>query len=101
MPSSDFYATETYITHFLEAAQFPIAPALVGRKVNFTLRPAKSADSQVDCVPHLTVFGQNSAVSADCQVDCVPPPTSQCLGPETTTLIILSYLILSYLFSFA
>ena len=38
-----FYATDTYITHFLEAARFPKAPVLAGRKVNFTLRPAKSA----------------------------------------------------------
>ena len=44
--------------HFLEATQFPKAPVLGGRKVNFTLGPAKSADFQVDHVP----------------------PTSQCLG---------------------
>ena len=36
-----FYATETYIMHFLEAAWFPKAPVLAARKVNFTLRPAK------------------------------------------------------------
>ena len=66
---------ETYISHFLEAAWFPKAPVLARRKVNFTLRPAKSADIQVDRVP----------------------PPSQCLGPETTTLIILSYLICSHL----
>ena len=40
-------ATETYITHFLEAARFPKAPVL--------------ADCQVDRIPppppHLTVFG--------------------------------------------
>ena len=34
-----FYATETYIMHFLEAAQFLNAPVLSGRKVNFTLGP--------------------------------------------------------------
>ena len=28
-----FYATETYITHFLEDAQFPKASVLAGRKV--------------------------------------------------------------------
>ena len=55
-----FFATETYITHFLEAARFPKAPVLAGRKVNFTLHPAKSADFQVERVPptpHLTAFG--------------------------------------------
>ena len=36
--------------HFLEAARFPKALVLAGRKVNFTLRPAKSADFQVDRV---------------------------------------------------
>ena len=34
-----FYATETYIMHFLEAAWFLNAPVLAGCKVNFTLRP--------------------------------------------------------------
>ena len=98
LPYKIFYATETYITHFLEATRFPEAPVLAGHKTNFTLRPAKSADFQVDRIsPPTSVLGQNSAVSADCQVDRIPPPTSQCLGPETTTLIILSYLILSYL----
>ena len=38
---SKFYATETYITHFLEAARVPKALVLAGHKVNFTLRPAK------------------------------------------------------------
>ena len=33
-----FYATETYITHLLEAARFPKAPVIAGRKVNFNLR---------------------------------------------------------------
>ena len=47
-PITSFYATETYITHFLEAARFPKVPVLAGRKVNFTLRPVKSADSLVD-----------------------------------------------------
>ena len=36
-----FYATETYFTHFLEATQFSKAPVLAERKVNFTLCPAK------------------------------------------------------------
>ena len=35
-----FYATETYIMHFLEAARFLNAPVLAGRKVNFTLCPS-------------------------------------------------------------
>ena len=35
----NLYATETYIMHFLEAAQFLNAPILAGRKENFTLRP--------------------------------------------------------------
>ena len=34
-----FYATETYIMPFLEAAQFLNAQVLAGRKENFTLRP--------------------------------------------------------------
>ena len=68
-----------YITHFLEAARFPKAPVLVGRKVNFTLLPAKSADFQVDRLPTHTL---------------------QCLGPGSTTVIILSYHLLSYLILF-
>ena len=88
--------------HFLEAALFPNALVLAGRKINFTLHPAKSADSQDDCVPpHLTVFGQNSAVSADCQVDCVPsPPLPHSVWALKQSPSLL-YLFLSYLFSFA
>ena len=40
-----FYAREAYIMHFLEATWFPNALVLAGPKVNFTLRPAKSADT--------------------------------------------------------
>ena len=60
--------------HFLEAARFPKAPVLAGRKVLYAPQ----------C--QLTV-----------RLTAPPRPTSQCLGPETNTLIILSYLILSYL----
>jgi len=52
-----FYATETYIMHFLEPARFLIAPDLAGRKVNLLYAP-------------LWVF----------------TPRCGCLGPETTTL---------------
>jgi len=34
-----FYATETYFTHFLEEDQFPKAPVLARREVNFYFTP--------------------------------------------------------------
>ena len=40
---SIFYATETYIMHFLEAAQFLNAPVLAGRKVNVLYDPGLAA----------------------------------------------------------
>ena len=78
--------------HFLEAARFPNAPVLVGHKVNFTLRPAKSADTYFT-VRNLLYSPQKSAVSADCQVDRVPPPHS--------VWALKQPLSLSYLLSFA
>ena len=38
-----FYATETYIMDFLEAAQFLNAPVLAGRKVNLLYAPGLAA----------------------------------------------------------
>ena len=81
--------------HFLEAARFPKAPVLAGRKVNFTLRPAKRP------VPALAplVEGEGGLHAVGCSTSDLHPlvTPSQFLGPEKTTLIILSYLILSYL----
>ena len=82
-----------YITHFLEAARFPKAPVLAGHKVNFTLRPAKR---QVPALAPLVKGGGWHARGVGCRLTVSPPP-SQCLGPETAIVIILSYLICSHL----
>ena len=39
----NFYATKTYIMHFLEAARFLNAPVLAGRKVNVLYTPGLAA----------------------------------------------------------
>ena len=52
-----FYATEMYIMHFLEPAQFLNAPDLAGRKVNVLYNPG------LDFIPLLiraiVIFGTN------------------------------------------
>ena len=46
-----FYATETYIMHFLEAPGFLNAPVVAGRKVNYTLCPGFSTETPTHFTP--------------------------------------------------
>ena len=54
--SSNFYAMETYIMHFLEAAQFLNAPVLAGRKVNVLYAPGLAFFWPKQLLPCLSCF---------------------------------------------
>ena len=91
-PITSFYATEMYITHFLEAARLPKVPVLAGRKVNLTLR-----------LPRRPVPALAPLARPGCGLQYVwPAPSCSPLtvfGPwnNHSHYLILSYLILSYL----
>ena len=76
------------IMHFLEAARFPKAPVLAGCKVNFTLRPAKSADTYF--TPSKSLLCQLTV-----RLTASPPPPHSVWALKQP--LSLSYLILSYL----
>ena len=86
--------------HFLEDARFPKAPVLARRKVNFYFTRAKSAD-RVPPPPHSVWAPPPHLVEGGgLQYICtllLPPHSVWALKQPLS----LSYLILSYLFSFA
>ena len=89
------------IIHFPEAARFPNIPVLAGRKVNFTLRLQSQLTltlrPAIYFTPRKSQLRQLRQLTVRLTVSPPPPHSVWTLKQPLS----FSYLILSYLFSFA